>query len=227
MKNGFVLSGGTTARDSLTTRRQAAVTDSVPSVMMITGIRSRTLSTPLTRPEQAAERRSPTSAASERVEPRDHRLARATTAEKLNIQPTDRSMSRMATTNTMPEREHADECRAGQLLEQGLGLQEVRAQDADEHDEHDERDDDAGLLGQADGGGRGGRVTAPDAGAGAPGSGDGAGRKDTRPLGAIASGRGLDDRCNDVLGWKRYPVVGRCQEGNGSVTVVWADPWRR
>ena len=71
------------------------------------------------------------------------------TAEKLNIQPTERSMSRMTTTKTMPDREHAGEAPIREQLAERPRREEVRVGDADEHDEQEERDDDAGLLGQA------------------------------------------------------------------------------
>ena len=154
------LSGGTTARESLTTSDSPRYIDSVPSVMMITGIRSPTARSAVDEAEQAAEGDADAGA-------RGTGRARATsamaamTAEKLNIQPIDRSMSRMATTNTMPSASMPMKARARELLDQRDGREEGRAQDADDDDQGDERDDDAGLVGQAAqastevGGGRG------------------------------------------------------------------------
>ena len=73
----------------------------------------------------------------------------AMTAEKLNIQPIDRSMSRMTTHEHHAQGEHAREGAVRQELEQGLGLEECRVGDADEADQYQEGDDDARLLRQA------------------------------------------------------------------------------
>ena len=67
---------------------------------MIDGRRRPTASKPLTRP-RSAPKPTPASAASHGFTPATIKSA-ATTAEKLNIQPTERSMSRMASRNTMP-----------------------------------------------------------------------------------------------------------------------------
>ena len=66
---------------------------------MITGMRSQTARTPLIRPS-TPPKAMPMPAAMNGSTPATIALA-AMTAEKLNIQPTDRSMSRMTTTNTI------------------------------------------------------------------------------------------------------------------------------
>ena len=67
---------------------------------MIAGNRRITDSTPLKRP-RSAPKATPAIAAIHGLRPATMRSA-ITTAEKLNIQPTERSISRMASRNTMP-----------------------------------------------------------------------------------------------------------------------------
>ena len=71
------------------------------------------------------------------------------TAEKLNIQPTDRSMSRMTTHEHHAQREHPDERVAGGQVEQGVGVDEGRLDRPDQADEQTEGDDDTELFGKA------------------------------------------------------------------------------
>ena len=60
------------------------------------------------------------------------------TAEKLNIQPTDRSMSRMTTTNTMPRASIPVNAAFAKQLDQGARREEVRVGDADDEDDEQE-----------------------------------------------------------------------------------------
>ena len=91
---------GTTARESFTTSDSPWYIDNVPSVMISTGSRRPTASTPLTTPSRHPKA-TPMPAARKGSIPL--RIASAaTTAEKLNIHPIDRSISRIASRNTMP-----------------------------------------------------------------------------------------------------------------------------
>ena len=69
-----------------------------------------------------------------------------TTAEKLNIQPMERSMSRMTMTKTMPMASMPGEGRAREQLAQGAGGQEVGVGHADDDHQDEQRQDDARLL---------------------------------------------------------------------------------
>ena len=71
------------------------------------------------------------------------------TAEKLNIQPTDRSMSRITITNTMPTASMPVNALFDSSWNSDLGCRKIGLRDADEDDERDERDQHAGLIRQA------------------------------------------------------------------------------
>ncbi len=146
-KNELVLSGGTTARDSLTTRDSPRNAESVPSVMMITGMPQPDREQAVDEAEQAAEGdadpgREP------RVDAGDMALA-AMTAEKLNIQPTDRSMSRMASRKTMASASIPMKAAPDSCWNRVAGRKKFGRSDADDDDERDQRDEDAGLVREA------------------------------------------------------------------------------
>jgi hypothetical protein len=91
---------GNTARPWLATSDSPSNIEYVPSVTMIEGRPRPIARTPLTRPRMAPKL-TPPRAASHGLNPATI-ISAATTAEKLNIQPTERSISRIASKKTMP-----------------------------------------------------------------------------------------------------------------------------
>ena len=94
MKHEDVRSGGLIARPLLLTSESPSNMEKVPSVTMIEGSRRLIASSPFTRP-RIAPKAIPATIASQGLRPATINRA-ATTAEKLNIHPTDRSISRIA-----------------------------------------------------------------------------------------------------------------------------------
>ena len=78
------------------------------------------------------------------------------TAEKLNIQPTERSISRMASRNTMPSASMPRKVVLPSSANRLIGLRKRGRAHADDHHHGDQRGDDADLVRQRErGGGRG------------------------------------------------------------------------
>ena len=142
-------SGGTTARPLLMTSDSPWNIEKVPSVTMIAGRRRPTASTPLTQAEQRAEVQMPPSAASHGLSPATISSA-AITAEKLNIQPTERSISRIASRKTMPIASMPRKVVWPRTVRRLSGLRKRGRCDADHRHHDDERDDDADLVGQTE-----------------------------------------------------------------------------
>ena len=103
--------------------------------------------------EQRRRSRRPASAASHGLTPATISSA-ATTAEKLNIQPTDRSISRIASRNTMPSDSMPWKVVLPRMVSRLIGLRKRGRATPITTIITTQRDDDADLLGQPEGASR-------------------------------------------------------------------------
>ncbi len=146
VKKRLSLSGGTTALELFTTSDSPRYTDSVPSVMMITGMRSRTARSPLTRPSSGAEQDAEPGG-QEGIDAGHHDGAGDDRREVED--PADGEVD-VADDDDEDHAhgQHAGEGSAREQLPQRSRQEEVGVGDADEHDERHQRHDDTGLFGQ-------------------------------------------------------------------------------